>query len=198
MPRAGQGYQRRDVAAGAHHNHGFNYRFLRPTAAGLSPVLGLRWSQCPVTASMPQLLGLVPCLSENRRGTGKQLPGIWIIAGDGVHYLAHPPIRPRSALRAHHAKRDGLVAIRLPEQLRQPRDVDGDPSSFVVREHLCLSGISLGLPTVEIRERLTGGVADDIAAGHLVSATSTSPGWSRSITFRSSARSPRAPEAFWE
>jgi hypothetical protein len=32
----------------------------------------------------------------------------------------------------------------FPEQLPEPRDVDGDPSRLVVREHLYLSGVSLG------------------------------------------------------
>jgi hypothetical protein len=64
-----------------------------------------------------------------------------------------------------------LVAT-LPEQLRQPRDVDGDRSRLVVREHRCLSGFMLGLSTVEIRARLPGGVTDNIAAGHLVGALS--------------------------
>jgi hypothetical protein len=56
------------------------------------------------------------------------------------------------------------------QQLRQPRDVDGDPAHLIVREHLCLSGISLGFPTVEIRDGLPGGIADDIAARYLVGA----------------------------
>jgi hypothetical protein len=30
------------------------------------------------------------------------------------------------------------VVIGLAKQLRQPRDVDGDPSRLVFREHLCL------------------------------------------------------------
>jgi hypothetical protein len=59
---------------------------------------------------------------------------------------------------------------RFPEQVRQPRDVEGDPSRLVVREHLRLPCIGLGLPTVEIRERLPGGITDNIAAGHLVGA----------------------------
>jgi hypothetical protein len=64
----------------------------------------------------------------------------------------------------------GSIGLTFPEQLWQPRDVNGDPSRLVVREHLRLSGISLGLPTVEICERLTGGVPDDIAAGQPSSA----------------------------
>jgi hypothetical protein len=63
-----------------------------------------------------------------------------------------------------------LIGPDRPKQLRQPRDVDGDPSRLVIREHLRLSGISLGLPTVEIRECLPGGVADDVAPGHFVGA----------------------------
>jgi hypothetical protein len=33
---------------------------------------------------------------------------------------------------------NGSAAIRLAEQLRQPRDVDGDPSGLVLRQHLRL------------------------------------------------------------
>jgi hypothetical protein len=41
------------------------------------------------------------------------------------------------------------IAIRLPEQLRQPRDVGGDPPRLVLREHLRLQRLGLGFPTVD-------------------------------------------------
>jgi hypothetical protein len=53
-----------------------------------------------------------------------------------------------------------VLVANLPEQLRQPRDVNGDLSCFVVRAHLRLSGVSLGLATVELYERLPGGVTE--------------------------------------
>jgi hypothetical protein len=34
-----------------------------------------------------------------------------------------------------------LAALALPQQLRQPRDVDGDPPRFVRRQHLGLHGL---------------------------------------------------------
>jgi hypothetical protein len=40
----------------------------------------------------------------------------------------------------------GSTAIRFPEQLRQPRDVDGDPSRLVGGEHFRLARRSLVLP----------------------------------------------------
>jgi hypothetical protein len=61
-----------------------------------------------------------------------------------------------------------LVGPDLPEQLRQPRDVDGDPSRLVVREHVGLPCLSIVVAGVEVREGLTVGVPDDIAAGHRV------------------------------
>jgi hypothetical protein len=51
---------------------------------------------------------------------------------------------------------------------RSPIAAPRNSSSLLVREHLGLSGISLGLPTVEIRECLPGGVPDDVAAGHRI------------------------------
>jgi hypothetical protein len=40
------------------------------------------------------------------------------------------------------------------EQLRQPRDVDGDPSRLIIREHFCLPGFALVVPGVDVGERL--------------------------------------------
>jgi hypothetical protein len=86
-------------------------------------------------------------------------------------------MRRTAGARSHRASRCSLARSALlfiapspPEQLRQPCDVERDPSRLVVREHLCLSGISLGLPTVEICERPTGGVPDHIAARYRVDA----------------------------
>jgi hypothetical protein len=57
-------------------------------------------------------------------------------------YRALPPVRPRvgsnrTALRAHHIR--SSIAIRLAEQLRQPRDVGGDPPRLVLGQHLLLA-----------------------------------------------------------
>jgi hypothetical protein len=61
-----------------------------------------------------------------------------------------------------------LVGPDLPEQLRQSRDVDGDPSRLVVREHLSLPCLGFVVAGIDVGERLTVGVPDDIAAGHRV------------------------------
>jgi hypothetical protein len=63
-----------------------------------------------------------------------------------------------------------LVGFSFREQFRQPRDIHGDPSRLVFREHPRLSRLVLVLPRVNVRERLPVGVPDDIAAGHLVGA----------------------------
>jgi hypothetical protein len=60
-------------------------------------------------------------------------------------------------------------AVILPmQQLRQPCDVDGDPSGLVFREHLRLPRLDLGGAAVDVGDRLPVGVADDIAARYLV------------------------------
>jgi hypothetical protein len=56
------------------------------------------------------------------------------------------------------------------KQLRQPRDVDGDPPGLVLRQDLGLQRLGFAVPGVDVRERLTVGVADDIAACDLVGA----------------------------
>jgi hypothetical protein len=58
--------------------------------------------------------------------------------------------------------------VPLPKQLRQPRDVDGDPPRLILREHLRLQRLDLGLSRVDVGERLPVGVPDDIAAGNPV------------------------------
>jgi hypothetical protein len=73
------------------------------------------------------------------------------------------------------ASDNGLLYLATIDR-RQPRDVDGDPSSFLVREHLS------GLSTVEIRERLTIGIPGDVAAGHRVGV----PGAESGVTVPSS------------
>jgi hypothetical protein len=44
-----------------------------------------------------------------------------------------------------------VIAIRLPEHLRQPRDVDSDPARLVLREHLRLPRFSIVVARVEAR-----------------------------------------------
>jgi hypothetical protein len=39
----------------------------------------------------------------------------------------------------------GSTGIGLPQQLRQPRDVDGDPPRLVLRQHLGLERVAAGL-----------------------------------------------------
>jgi hypothetical protein len=56
----------------------------------------------------------------------------------------------------------------LPEQLRQPCDVDGDAARLVLRENLRLSCFVFVVARVDVNERLAVGVADDVAAGYLV------------------------------
>jgi hypothetical protein len=67
-------------------------------------------------------------------------------------------------------ERQGSVAIRFPEQLRRPRDVDGDPPRLVFRQHLRLPRLVLAVAGVEVRERLAVGVPDDVPARNLVDA----------------------------
>src|SRR5271170_457460 len=56
----------------------------------------------------------------------------------------------------------------LPQQLRQPRDVDGDPPRLVFRENLRLQCFVLSVARVDVCESLSIGVANDIAARNLV------------------------------
>ena len=58
---------------------------------------------------------------------------------------------------------------RLPEQLRQPRDIDGDRSRLVLREYLRLPGLIFVVAGVEVGKGPPVGVPDDVAAGHRVS-----------------------------
>jgi hypothetical protein len=55
-----------------------------------------------------------------------------------------------------------------PQQLRQPRDVQRDPPRLVLRQHLRLPCFGIVVAGIDEHERLTLGVADDVAAGHLV------------------------------
>jgi hypothetical protein len=72
--------------------------------------------------------------------------------------------RPKTEVPIHAAgfSRDPL--------LQQPRDVDGDPPSLVLSEHLCLPRFGLVVAGVDVGERLPAGIPHDIAAGHLVCA----------------------------
>jgi hypothetical protein len=54
------------------------------------------------------------------------------------------------------------------QQLRQPRDVHGDAARLVLREHLCLPRFGIVVAGVDVHERLTVGVTDDLAARHRV------------------------------
>jgi hypothetical protein len=62
------------------------------------------------------------------------------------------------------------VAICPPEQLRQPRNVDGDPSRLVLRQQLRLPRLVLVVAGVELRDRLPVGIPDDVTAENLVGA----------------------------
>jgi hypothetical protein len=42
-----------------------------------------------------------------------------------------------------------LFPLTLPQQFRQSRDVDGDPSRFVFRQHLRLPSFGLSLAAVD-------------------------------------------------
>jgi hypothetical protein len=57
-----------------------------------------------------------------------------------------------------------LVALGLPQQLRQPCDVDRDPPRLILREHLCLQSIGRIVARLQIGKRLAVGVADDVTA----------------------------------
>jgi hypothetical protein len=59
-----------------------------------------------------------------------------------------------------------LAGLRPPEQLGQARDVDGDPSRLVLREHLRLPGLGIVVAGVKVREGLPIGIPDDMAARH--------------------------------
>jgi hypothetical protein len=54
-----------------------------------------------------------------------------------------------------------LVALTLPKQLRQPRDIDGDPPRLVRRQHLRLPRLGLviaGIKRQEIARQSGGGL----------------------------------------
>jgi hypothetical protein len=57
---------------------------------------------------------------------------------------------------------------RFPKQLRQPRDVDGDPSRLVLGQDLGLPCLGIVVAGAHEDERLSVGVPDDIAAGDRV------------------------------
>jgi hypothetical protein len=74
-----------------------------------------------------------------------------LASAGGAHRLAASPRRPevrRGPCALPHRR---SIAISLPEQLRQPRDVDGDPSRLVVRELLGLSRFGFVFPRIEGR-----------------------------------------------
>ena len=60
------------------------------------------------------------------------------------------------------------MGLALPEQLRQPRDVDGDPPRFVGGEHLRLPRLGLVVSRIDVRDRLPVGVSHDVAARYPV------------------------------
>jgi hypothetical protein len=70
----------------------------------------------------------------------------------------------RLARRRHACS---AVALSM-QQLRQPRDVHGDPSRFVLREHLRLARLSIVLALIDEGKGLPVGVANDVAARHRV------------------------------
>jgi hypothetical protein len=61
-------------------------------------------------------------------------------------------------------------SIGLAEQTGQAGYVYSNPASLVFGEHLGLHRLGFGLPGINVRERLPVGIADDVAAGHPVSA----------------------------
>jgi hypothetical protein len=83
---------------------------------------------------------------------------------------------PRNRGRGRHSRpfgageNIGSLARTLPKQLRQPRNVDRDAPRLVLREHLRLQRLGLGLPRADVGERLPVRVPDDIAARNLVRA----------------------------
>jgi hypothetical protein len=82
-----------------------------------------------------------------------------------------PPTRYRLApgqsapLRRQTADPHMLIAIGFSKQLRQPRDVNGDPPRLVLRQDFGLPRLGIVVAGVEVRQRLPVGVADDLAAG---------------------------------
>ena len=56
-----------------------------------------------------------------------------------------------------------------PQQLRQPRDIGGDPPRLVSSENFGLSGLCLRCAGIDIRQGLAIGVPHDITARYLVS-----------------------------
>ncbi len=77
---------------------------------------------------------------------------------------SHSPIEIRVVPRRIGAR----PSIHLPEQLRQPCHVDGDPARLVLRQHLGLPSFVFIVARVDVNESLAVGVADDIAARDLV------------------------------
>jgi hypothetical protein len=63
-----------------------------------------------------------------------------------------------------------LVALGLPQHLRQPRDVHGDPARLVLRQHLRLQSFGRVVARVQIGKRLAVGVAGDVTARNGVGA----------------------------
>ena len=76
----------------------------------------------------------------------------------------------QSASSAASANPPRSAVVLTVQQLRQPRDVDGDPPRLVLREHLRLQRFGIVVAGVEVRERLPVGIPDDIAARDLVGA----------------------------
>jgi hypothetical protein len=84
-----------------------------------------------------------------------------------------PPRRPRllastANSTALHPRRSlcqlsALLRLTSPDQLRQPRDVGGDPPRLVGRQCLRLMGLGRIDARIDVRQRLAGGVADDVA-----------------------------------
>jgi hypothetical protein len=60
-----------------------------------------------------------------------------------------------------------VLVITLPKQLRQPRNVDGNPARPVLRQHLRLQRFGRVVAGVQVGERLAVGITDDITAGIL-------------------------------
>jgi hypothetical protein len=85
----------------------------------------------------------------------------------------YPPYTTPLAELAAPGRALGLLSLALPQQLRQPGDVDRNAPRFVLREHVGLPSFGLGCSGIDVGDRLPVRVTDAIAAGYRVGA----PGW---------------------
>jgi hypothetical protein len=121
------------------------------------PVVGVT-SQSSLTALIQWLQASGSIGRGARRGNGDCAP----------FALCHPAARTaKPQTLTHCPQRPGRRGISrsprgLPERLRQPRDVDGDPSRFVLRQPLRPPRFDFALSGVDVRERLPVGVVNPV------------------------------------